>query len=88
MESSRTRRAYTDEHVGLVAKVRNPWAPSKAIVVLSGTHSAGTTAAILALTQFSEDVLDGYEPGSDFYRVVAGQDRDADGRIDAVSVLE
>lgn len=88
MESSRTRRAYPEENVGLVAKVRNPWNPSRVVVVLSGTHHAGTTAAILALTQFADDVLDAYEPGSDFYRVVAGQDEDGDGRIDTVSILE
>ena len=88
MESSRTRRVYTDEHVGLVAKLRNPWNPSKVVVVLSGTHYAGTTAAILALTEFGEDVLDGHDPETDFYRVVAGQDKDGDGRIDAVSILE
>ena len=88
MESSRTRRSYVDEHAGLVAKVRNPWKPDRTIVVLSGTHYAGTSAAILALTQFADEALDGFEPGKEFYRVVLGQDRDGDGRLDAISVLE
>ncbi len=88
MESSRTRQSYTDEHVGLLAKVRNPWNSEKVIVLTSGLHYAGTSAAILALTRFPEEVLDGYDPGADFYRVVSGQDRDGDGRLDAVAVLE
>lgn len=88
VESSLTRRVYTDEHVGLVAKVRNPWNPSRTIVALSGLHYPGTSAAVLALTRFSEEILQGYEPGRDFYRVVAGMDRDGDGRLDAVTVLE
>jgi len=88
IESSRTRRTYGDENVGLVAKVRNPWNPEKVVVVLSGSHYAGTSASILGLTQFTGDVLEGYEPGRDFYRVVAGEDRDGDGRPDGVSVLE
>ena len=88
MESSRTRRPYADEQVGLVAKVRNPWNHGRVIVLLSGLHAVGTMAAILGLTHFAEDVLDGYTPGEDFYRVVAGQDRDGDGRLDAVSILE
>jgi DNA-binding transcriptional ArsR family regulator len=88
MESSRTRRPYSDEQVGLIAKVRNPWNPSRVIVVLSGLHAVGTMAAILGLTRFADDVLDGYTVGEDFYRVVAGQDRDGDGRLDAVSILE
>lgn len=88
VESSRTRRSYAEEHVGLVAKVRNPWNEKKAIVLLSGIHHAGTSAAILGLTEFADDVLDGYEPGRDFYRIVSGQDRDGDGRLDRVTVLE
>ncbi|HEX9341859.1 MAG TPA: helix-turn-helix domain-containing protein [Thermoplasmata archaeon] len=88
MESSRTKRHYVDEQVGLIAKVRNPWNPARVVVLLGGLHAVGTMAAILGMTQSADDVLDGYTPGEDFYRVVAGQDRDADGRIDAVSILE
>jgi len=88
MESSRTKRHYADEQVGLIAKVRSPWNPSRAVVLLGGLHAVGTMAAILGVTQSADDVLDGYKPGEDFYRVVAGQDRDADGRIDTVSILE
>ncbi|HKW43723.1 MAG TPA: helix-turn-helix domain-containing protein [Thermoplasmata archaeon] len=88
MESSRTKRPYADEQVGLIAKVRNPWGHSRVIVVLSGLHAAGTMAAILGLTHHADEVLEDYVPGEDFYRVVAGQDRDGDGRLDAVSILE
>ena len=88
MESSRTHRPYADEQVGLIAKVRNPWNHSRVVVLLSGLHAVGTMAAILGLTRFADDVLEGYTPGEDFYRVVAGQDQDGDGRLDAVSVLE
>jgi DNA-binding MarR family transcriptional regulator len=88
MESSRTKKAYTDEQVGLLAKVRSPWNGSRTVIALIGLHGVGTMAAILGLTRFADDVLDGYVPGQDFYRVLAGQDRDGDGRLDAVSVLE
>ena len=88
VDSARTRRTYAEEDVGLVAKVRNPWNTAKWVVVLSGLHYQGTLASIVGLTQFADVVLEGYESGSEFYRVVSGQDRDGDGRIDAVSVLE
>ena len=88
MESSRTGRPYADEQVGLIAKVRNPWNPSKVIVSLGGLHATGTMAAILGLTHQADEVLEGYRPGDEFYRVVAGEDRDGDGRPDAVSILE
>jgi len=88
MESTRSGRPYSDEQVGLIAKVQNPWSKSRVIVLLSGLHAVGTMAAILGLTRFADEVLDEYRPGEDFYRVVAGQDRDGDGRLDAVSILE
>jgi hypothetical protein len=88
VDSSRSHRTYAEEDVGLVAKVRNPWNPDKTVVVLSGLHYQGTLSSILGLTGFPDDVLRGFEPGEDFYRVVSGQDRDGDGRIDAISVLE
>lgn len=88
VESARTHRSYAEEDIGLVAKVRNPWNPERMIVLLSGLHYRGTLSSILGLTEFSDEVLDGYESGRDFYRVVSGQDRDGDGRIDAVTVLE
>ena len=88
VDSARTQRTYAEEDVGLVAKVKNPWNPAKVIVLLSGLHYQGTLSSILGLTEFADDVLDGYESGADFYRVVSGQDRDGDGRIDEVSVLE
>ncbi len=88
VESSRTRRTYAEEAVGIVAKVRNPWNRAKTIVVLSGLHYQGTLSSILGLTGFADEVLEGHTPGTDFYRVVSGEDRDGDGRIDAVTVLE
>jgi DNA-binding transcriptional ArsR family regulator len=88
VESSRTHRSYADERVGLLAKVRNPWNPKRTVVVVSGLHHAGTHASILALTRFSDETLADYEPGKDYYRVVVGEDRDADGRLDHVAILE
>ncbi|HEY7588736.1 MAG TPA: S-layer protein [Thermoplasmata archaeon] len=88
VESSKTKRSYADEQAGLIARVRNPWTGGAPILLLSGLHHAGTHASILALTRFADEVLEGYEDGQDFYRVVAGQDRDGDGRIDAIAILE
>lgn len=88
VESSRTHRSYVEEDVGLVAKVRNPWKPDRTIVILSGLHYQGTLSSILGLTEYADEILEGYEAGTDFYRVVAGQDRDGDGRIDSISILE
>lgn len=88
MLSHRTGRTYTEEAIGLVAKLPNPWAEGRTVVVLSGLHNTGTIAAILAVTDFADEVLAGYRGDAEFYAVVEGLDRDGDGSIDEVHVLE
>jgi len=88
MRSSFTGREYADEGVGLLAKITNPWNPQSEIAMFSGLHYTGTAASVLALTAFSERVLRDYATGREFYRIVQGLDRDGDGRIDSVEVLE
>ena len=88
MRSSFTGREYAEEGVGLLAKIANPWNPGSEVAMFSGLHYTGTAASVLALTAFSEPVLRDYAPGREFYRIVQGFDRDGDGRIDSVEVLE
>src|SRR2546425_10518394 len=87
MESSRTRRPYADEQVGLIAKVRHPWNRARVLVLLSGLHAVGPMAAIPGLTPLAGDVLAGDAPGTAFYSGVARQDPDGVRRLDAVSIL-
>ncbi len=88
MRSSLSGREYSEESVGLLARVPNPWNPEAEILLVSGLHYSGTEASVLGLTAFSDRVLRGYEEGREFYRVVQGVDRDGDGRTDGVEVLE
>src|SRR2546428_6575555 len=76
MESSRTKRPYADEQVGLIAKVRNPWNDARVIVLLSGLHAVGTMAAILGLSHFPQDGPAGDPPGTGFFRGVPGPNPD------------
>jgi len=88
MRSSLTGREYAEEDVGLLAKIPNPWNPEAEVAMFSGLHYGGTAASVLALTASSDLVLRDYAPGREFYRVVQGLDRDGDGRVDSVEVLE
>ncbi len=88
MRSSLTGREYSEEDVGLLAKIPNPWNPEAEVAMFSGLHHSGTAASVLALMSFSERVLRDYAAGRPFHRVVQGLDRDGDGRIDSVEVLE
>ncbi len=83
-----SERSYASEAVGLVAKVPSPWQDGSWVLLLSGLHHQGTLAAVMGLTNYSSRILAGYTPGDPFLRVVEGQDRNGDGRIDAVAVLE
>ncbi len=79
-------RRYLSETDGIVAKVSNPWDASRCCVVAAGLSGAGTKAAILAMTNFADDVLEGYS-GGDYAVVVKGVDLDGDGKVDNVEVL-
>ncbi len=88
MRSSLTGREYTEEGVGLLAKIPNPWNPEAEVLLISGLHYSGTEASVLGLTAFPDRALRDYEAGREFYRVVQGVDRDGDGRTDGIEVLE
>ena len=88
MRSSLSGREYTEEGVGLLARIPNPWDPGSEVLLVSGLHYTGTEASVLALTSFSDRVLRDYAAGREFYRVLQGVDRDGDGRTDSVEVLE
>ena len=88
MRSSQSGREYAGEDVGLLAKIPNPWNPEAEVAMFSGLHHSGTEAAVLGLTAFSDRTLRDYVPGREFYRIVQGVDRDGDGRMDSVEVLE
>ncbi|QQG39809.1 MAG: S-layer protein [Candidatus Aenigmatarchaeota archaeon] len=86
--STANGRTYTDSRDVLIAKVRNPWDDSKRLIVLAGLKAAGTKTCIIALTQFHEKVLKDYDKNRDFYRILRGLDRDGDGNVDDVEILE
>lgn len=88
IRSNITGRVYTEDHSGLIAKIQNPWRKDKKVLLLWGLHYTGTLSAILALTQFHDQVLEDYRGEGEFYRVVLGLDRDGDGKLDDVEILE
>ncbi len=77
--------SYSDENIGLVAKVKHN---DHVRILLSGLDFEGTKTCILGVTQQPGKVLDGYKPGEDFYRVIRGLDRDGDGKTDDIEILE
>jgi S-layer protein (TIGR01564 family) len=86
--STETRRVYTTDTAGLVAKIANPWDRTKKVIVLAGNKAVGTKACVLALTNFWQKSLKEYDGEDTFARVIEGFDLDGDGKVDSIEVLE
>jgi hypothetical protein len=85
--STDSKNVYTEDSIGLAAKIENPWNKRKRIIVLAGNKSIGTKACVIGLVKFWKQVLKNYT-GEPFATVIKGFDLDGDGKIDSVEVLE
>jgi DNA-binding transcriptional ArsR family regulator len=79
-------RHYLGEWEALVAKVRNPWNKERVCVLAAGLSGVATKAAVIGMTNFAEEVFEGYEDG-DLAVILRGTDLDGDGKVDSVEVL-
>lgn len=79
-------RKYHSEFGALLAKIRNPWDPSKVCVIAAGLSGAATKGAVIGLTTMAEQVLAGYTEG-EFGIILRGLDMDGDGKVDSVEII-
>lgn len=81
-------KRYSLDNHGLIAKIKNPYDSNSSIVVVAGVRSAGTKSAVIALTNYSEEVLKKYNgQNDDWALVVQGFDMNSDGKIDHVDIV-
>ncbi|HEU4605724.1 MAG TPA: hypothetical protein VFS46_05740 [Nitrososphaera sp.] len=80
------KRYGLDNH-GLIAKIKNPYDGNSSVIVVAGVRSAGTKSAVIALTNYSEEVLKKYSGEEDWALVVQGFDMNSDGKIDHVDIV-
>ncbi|HEY7082152.1 MAG TPA: hypothetical protein VH500_20870 [Nitrososphaeraceae archaeon] len=78
---------YNSDSQGLIAKIKNPYSDRGSIIVVAGVRSIGTKSAVIALTNFSEQILKSYRSEKDWALVVQGFDMNSDGKIDHVDVI-
>ncbi|MFH1229275.1 MAG: S-layer protein [Candidatus Aenigmatarchaeota archaeon] len=87
--SSLSGKDYLEEGCGIIVKTKNPFDKSKEILVIAGRRISGTRAAILAFVQKFDEICDGNSHDHKvFAKVVEGVDKDSDGVIDSVEILE
>jgi DNA-binding CsgD family transcriptional regulator len=85
--SEKTERIYTEDSIGILAKIVNPWDENRRIIVIAGNKAVGTKACVLALTKFWKETLKDFTDDA-FATVIQGFDLDGDGKVDAIEVLE
>ncbi len=86
--SERTKKVYTADNIGLIARISNPWNREKIVIVLAGNKAVGTKACVLALTKFWKKTLKSFGDEEQFAVVIQGFDLDGDGKVDSIEVLE
>ncbi len=86
--SERTKKVYTADNIGLIARIPNPSNREKIVIVLAGNKAIGTKACVLALTKFWKKTLKNFSGEQNFAVVIQGFDLDGDGKVDSIEVLE
>ncbi len=84
--STASKAIYSGDDIGIIVKMKNPFAKDKEILVLSGKRFKGTRAAIIAVVKHMREIEKLSK--TSVARVVRGIDRDSDGRIDEAEFLE
>lgn len=84
-----SKTAYSSDETGVVVKIKNPFNPEKAVLVVAGKRFSGTRAAITAFLKGFREIYSGnrLKPGI-VAKVVEGLDLDSDGVVDAVEFRE
>jgi len=80
-------KRYSLDNHGLIAKIKNPYDAQSSMIVIAGVRSAGTKSAVIALTNYSEEVLKKYKGEEQWALVVQGFDMNSDGKIDHVDIV-
>jgi len=79
---------YTDDAIGLIARIPNPYNPNTKIIMIAGVRYIGTKAAVMALTKFTKKIIGDFYAQKEFFKIIQGFDMDGDGKIDSVEILE
>ncbi|MBS7642484.1 MAG: ArsR family transcriptional regulator [Candidatus Bathyarchaeia archaeon] len=82
-------RRYLEKHIGLIARIENPFSKGRVILVLAGKGFRGTRAAIVGFIRYTDKAMEGNMHDRRVKcRIVRGLDTDSDGIIDDVEFIE
>jgi hypothetical protein len=82
------KNEYTDDNIGLIAKIPHPFFQDCFIITIAGIRFSGTKAAVIALTRNTKLTLNKFSKQKKFFTIIQGFDLDGDGKIDSIEILE
>ncbi len=82
------KQPHTEDNIGLIARIPNPYNPEYKIIALAGIRFSGTKSTVIGLTRFTKQILNRFTDQKEFYAIVEGFDLDGDGKIDSIEVIE
>jgi len=80
-------RTFNIDRDAVIARIKNPFDPSRVVIVLAGVRAVGTKSAIIGLANFADKVLEGYKGEDNWAVAIRGYDLDGDGKVDSVEVV-
>lgn len=87
--SKLTGNKYSYDADAVVIKTKNPFNPSKELLLLAGKRSEGLRSAVIAVMNHTNEILSGNIKNKNLIaKVVSGVDKDSDGLIDGVKFYE
>ncbi|MBD3310447.1 S-layer protein, partial [Candidatus Woesearchaeota archaeon] len=83
-----SRDTYTEDEIGMIARITNPYNPEYKIIAIAGIRFSGTRSAAIALTRDWKKLLDRFTGQKEWSGIVHGYDIDGDGKVDSIEILE
>lgn len=86
--SQSSKTIYSDDSVGMVIKMQNPFNQNKTMLLLGGKRTRGTQAAVLAVTKYFSDIFKNVKDNAQIVKIVKGLDENSDDFTDKVKIVE
>jgi len=89
ISSTISNKKYHADENGIIVRIKNPFNPKKQILIVAGKRYAGTRAVMMTFLKYFNEIFQGNKHNNKILaKVVEGIDRDSDGIVDDVEILE
>lgn len=86
--SSKTNTTYRDDSIGIILKTKNPFNPKKMILLIGSLRTKSIRSAVICILKHIENIFKNIKSNEEIVIITQGFDKDGDGIIDEVKILE